>query len=159
MNSKYLHSIEICTIYKAPLFGTLSFWKLFFLIIFARKRNFNEYWWIIILPSKIMCEILRAHLQSFKFSRLFSSIGRAGSCPSPIEFIEPLVRANAQCDFNQKCLIIIVTEGWRGIWSVQVRLYLSSMSVRQTWTTFLVVIFLYFNLNQKAMDLDNVGHV
>ena len=42
---------------------------------------------------------------------------------------------------------------------VRVWLCPSSMSVRRTQTTISVVLFLYFNLNQKVIELNNFGHI
>ena len=41
---------------------------------------------------------------------------------------------------------------------VRVWLDLSSMSIRRTSTTISVILFLYFNLNQKAIELNKITH-
>ena len=36
---------------------------------------------------------------------------------------------------------------------------LSSMSIRRTQTTISVMLYLYCNLNQKAIELNDIGHL
>ena len=42
---------------------------------------------------------------------------------------------------------------------VRVQLDLLSMSIRRNQTTISVILFLSFNLNQKAIELNNAGHI
>ena len=47
-----------------------------------------------------------------------------------------------------------------GCANVSTVLYIGrSLLIRRTLTTISVTLFLYFNLNQKAIELNNVGHI
>ena len=71
-----------------------------------------------------------------------------------------ILKKPARLDLNLPDLIVRSKVGHKWVMTlVRVQLDLSSMSVRRTWTTISVILFLYFNLNQKAIEINNVGHM